>query len=622
MRQRERHDSVTPEAAPRRNARVAAPRVARTDAHTPGANGGVNARPTRRAKATGAETTDGEAHDTSVKTLVASQDSATQATTAPKKTRKPTRRQQADAIDTTPVAGSVDQTQASAANVSTTDDHADQQELAYGDALTASILAKDADGAAGAVEVGAPTTSDVGANHAMALTPGLGDGVGQPAETPIAQELRRQGISPENTVFVSLCFEGPDVYSTAGGLGTRVTEFTESLAELGYDTHLVFVGDPNLPGAEERVNGKLHLRRWCQWISAHHPNGVYDGEERKLYDYNETVPYYVYREVAEPAIAEGKIVVVIGEDWHTAEAISRTSDLLYWHNLRHRCIFMWNCNSLMSLHRINWGRLGYTSTITTVSRYMKHRLWEYGVNPLVIPNGIPPRFLRPVDAEATATLRTIMHRGDPNRLFLFKIGRFDPDKRWLMAVEAVARLKASGHPVAMIIRGGIEPHGAEVLARANELGLRVRDVEARRPTLEECETLMRDAGEADIYNLRFFVPEAFVRACYAGADATLANSGHEPFGLVGLEVMAAGGLAFTGSTGEDYVISFENAVALETEDPDEIVGYLLHLQQNPADQQKIRHAGRAAAQEFLWNEVIDNLAGKLGYLARKQEIAL
>ena len=54
---------------------------------------------------------------------------------------------------------------------------------------------------------------------------------------------------------------------------------------------------------------------------------------------------------------------------------------------------MWNCNSLMSLHRINWGRLNYASTITTVSRYMKHRLWQYNVNPLVIPNGIPARYL-------------------------------------------------------------------------------------------------------------------------------------------------------------------------------------------------------------------------------------
>lgn len=442
-----------------------------------------------------------------------------------------------------------------------------------------------------------------------------------PAPQPPASR-RTGGISPENTVFVSLCFEGPDVYSTAGGLGTRVTEFTESLAGLGYETHLIFVGDPNKPAVEDLVNGKLHLKRWSQWISRYYPNGVYDGEEHKLYDYNDSVPYHVYQEIAAPAIAAGKMVVIIGEDWHTAEAICRTSDLLHWHNLRHRCIIMWNCNSVMSLHRINWGRLNYASTITTVSRYMKHRLWEFGVNPLAIPNGIPSRYLEAVDQRQTETLSSIMCHDDPDRLFLFKIGRFDPDKRWLMAVEAAARLKYSGHPISFVIRGGIEPHGGEVLNRARHLGLNVRDIEARRPSVEECLTLMREAGDADVYNLRFFVPTDFVRACYAAADATLANSGHEPFGLVGLEVMAAQGIAFTGSTGEDYAVSFENAVALETDDPDEIVGYLLHIMRHPEERDKIRRAGKRTAAEYVWEEVIDNLVGKLGYLARKQSIVL
>ncbi len=432
-------------------------------------------------------------------------------------------------------------------------------------------------------------------------------------------------ISPENTVFVSLCFEGPDVYSTAGGLGTRVAEFTASLAEMGYDTHLIFVGDPNKPSTEDRFDGKLHIKRWSQWISKYYPNGVYDGEEQKLYDYNDSVPQHVYEQIARPAIEQGKIVVVIGEDWHMAEAISRTSDLLHWHGIRDRAILMWNCNSLMSLHRINWGRLNFTSTITTVSRYMKHRLWEYGVNPLVVPNGIPRRFLDPVNQAHVEALRESMRRGDPDRFILFKIGRFDPDKRWLMAVEAAARLKYTGHPVSMIIRGGIEPHGGEVLSRARHLGLVVKDIEARRPTTEDCVALMREAGEAgeaDIYNLRFFVPEEFVRICYAAADATLANSGHEPFGLVGLEVMAAGGIAFTGSTGEDYAVSFENAVSLETEDPDEIVGYLLHIRQHPEELDKIRAGGRRTAGEFVWDEAIDNLTGKLLYLTRKQSIVL
>ncbi|HEU5440947.1 MAG TPA: glycosyltransferase, partial [Ktedonobacterales bacterium] len=399
----------------------------------------------------------------------------------------------------------------------------------------------------------------------------------RPAPAVPPRPRRDGGITPENTVFVSLCFEGPDVYSTAGGLGTRVTELTETLAAEGYETHLIFVGDPTKPGVEVVGNGRLHLKRWGQWISAHYPNGVYEGEEQKLYDYNESVPYHVYEEIVVPAVAQNKLVVVIGEDWHTAETLCHLSDVLNWHNVRQRCILMWNCNSLMSLHRINWGRLNFCSTITTVSKYMKHRLWQYQVNPLVIPNGIPPRFLDAVDAGQAAELQRIMQRGDPERFFLFKIGRFDPDKRWLMAIEAAARLKYSGHPLSFVIRGGIEPHGAEALNRARYLGLRVHDIEAHRPTIEDCLRLMREAPDADVYNLRYFVPTDFVRLCYAAADATLANSGHEPFGLVGLEVMAAGGVAFVGSTGEDYAVSFENCVSLDTDDPDEIVGYLLHL---------------------------------------------
>ncbi len=414
-------------------------------------------------------------------------------------------------------------------------------------------------------------------------------------------------ISPHNTLFVLLCFEGPDVYSTAGGLGTRVSELSEALATQGYTTHLIFIGDPYKPSTELRVDGRLILKRWSQWISKYHLNGVYDGEEQKLYDYN---------------VAEGKTVVIMGEDWQTAEAICRTSDVLHWFGVRQKVLMLWNLNSLMSLYRINWGRLGYVSTICTVSKYMKHRMWSYGVNPLVIPNGIPERHLTPVDESAMKRLREIARRGDPHRFFLFKIGRFDPDKRWMMAVEAVAHLKYSGYPVTLFVRGGIEPHGAEVLRHAYNLGLEIRDVVAQRPNLEQCLDVVAKAGQADIYNLRFFLPEEFVRTIYAAADATLANSGHEPFGLVGLEVMAAKGIAITGSTGEDYAVSFENAIVTETDDPDEIVGYLLHLRRHSEEQERIRCAGQRTAEQFLWDQVIENLVGKLEFLARKQHIEL
>ncbi|MBV9232277.1 MAG: glycosyltransferase family 4 protein [Chloroflexi bacterium] len=429
-------------------------------------------------------------------------------------------------------------------------------------------------------------------------------------------------ITPENTMFVLLCFEGPDVYSTAGGLGTRVSELSEALATQGYTTHLIFIGDPYKPAIETRIDGRLILKRWSQWVSKYYPNGVYDGEEQKLYDYNESIPYHIYSEIVSPAVAAGKTVVIMGEDWHTAEVMCRTSDVLNWFGVRQKTVMLWNLNSLMSLHRVNWGRLNFVTTLCTVSKYMKHKMWNLGVNPLVIPNGIPTRHLTPVDNEAVQRLRTVAKRGDPQRLFLFKIGRFDPDKRWIMAIEAVARLKNSGYPVTLFVRGGIEPHGAEVFGRAYHLGLTIHDITAQRPNLAQCIDAIEQAPAADIYNLRFFLPEEFVRTTYAAADATLANSGHEPFGLVALEVMAAQGIAVTGSTGEDYAISFENAIVTETEDPDEIVGYLLHLRRHPEEQERIRQSGHFTARQFLWDQVINNLAGKLEFLARKQNIVL
>lgn len=86
-----------------------------------------------------------------------------------------------------------------------------------------------------------------------------------PANSGVEMRLpaARPSVSPENTVFVSLCFEGPDHYATAGGLGTRVAALTETLATQGYETHLIYVGDPGLPPVERRVDGQLHLKRWC-----------------------------------------------------------------------------------------------------------------------------------------------------------------------------------------------------------------------------------------------------------------------------------------------------------------------------------------------------------------------
>ncbi len=423
-------------------------------------------------------------------------------------------------------------------------------------------------------------------------------------------------ISPEGTEVVILCFEGPDRYSRAGGLGVRVTHLARTLAaDFGFTTHLIFVGDPGLAGYEEDLDGRLRLYRWCQWISRYYPAGVYEGEMEKLYDFNETVPYHVTERIARPAVAAGRNLLVLSEEWHTAHALCELSDQLYGSGLRSHGLLVWNANNTMGFDRINWGRLGYIATITTVSRYMKHVMWGRGVNPLVIPNGIPEPDTRPVSARNAAVLRRAVEAAG-GQVLLVKVGRFDPDKRWLMAIDAVAALKARGMAPRLVMRGGIEAHEQEVLGRAHGAGLRVMPVHSPPSTSPaELAQIIARHPEVDVFNLKFFVSEGLLRTLYRAADCVLANSGVEPFGLVGLEVMGAGGIPFTGATGEDYAIPFVNAIVLETDDPREIAYYVQLISRSPELAEQLREEAVRTAARFAWPRVVRQLLERLEYVA-------
>jgi glycosyltransferase involved in cell wall biosynthesis len=245
---------------------------------------------------------------------------------------------------------------------------------------------------------------------------------------------------------------------------------------------------------------------------------------------------------------------------------------------------------------------------------MKHEMWGWGCNPIVVPNGIPARRLEdtPLADELYEMAQARLH----DRLTLGKMARFDPDKRWLMAVDAVAGLKRVGLPVLFLAKGGMEAHGADVLSRAREQRLRVREVvtESRDPRAQ-LGALLDAAEGADMLNLSFYVGEDLSRALFRVADAMLQNSGREPFGLVGLEVMAAGGLVFTGATGEEYARPWDNAVVLDTEDPHEIEATLIDLLGRPEETERMRLRARETARQYTWDHVLDLLFRRLQFLA-------
>ncbi|MBI2165350.1 MAG: glycosyltransferase [Chloroflexi bacterium] len=406
-----------------------------------------------------------------------------------------------------------------------------------------------------------------------------------------------------STTFVILSFEGPDPYSHAGGLGTRVTGLSETLATLGFETHLCFIGDPNKPGLEFTHEGKLALHRWCQWISSHHPLGVYDGEEAKLYDWNRSLPSWLEAEIIAPKTAAGGSVVIMAEEWQTANSVQALNRILASTEGRDSVLLLWNANNTFSFHRIDWDALEKAATITTVSRYMRQVMREVDIDARVVPNGIPESWLKPVDRKNSLDLRRLFH----DRLVLIKMARWDPDKRWEMAVDAVAELKRLEFKPLFLARGGQErqAYGDQILERAEGRGLRLSYTPGvGASSIDSMAEALQSALDADMVVLQDYVNDEQRKLLFRVANAVLANSGIEPFGLVGLETMASGGVAFIGATGEDYATPGYDAISLQTDDPHEIVRYAAHLHDFRDAPRRLRRAARRSAERYTWPAVI------------------
>ena len=402
---------------------------------------------------------------------------------------------------------------------------------------------------------------------------------------------------------VLVAFEGPDRYAFVGGLATRMNDLAEALIGRGHRVRHLFVGDPSLAAVEERANGMLKLERWGQWISRHHPKDAYDGEDGKWRDFSRTVPPHLLEEVVVPAARQGKRAVLLFEDWQTANAAINTTLLAQRAGLRNAITPLWNANNTYGFGSIDFRLLERAATITTVSRFMAAELAKSGVEPEILPNGIAERFAAPVPQADVRAMRAAL-AGRPS---LVKVARFDADKRWLWAIDAVAHLRDLGTHPRFMMRGSRSDYSDVVGARIRERGLTVERVAlGADATPKDLAAALGGVG-ADIAFLDFFVGERALRSLYAAADGVLANSEREPFGLVGLEVMGAGGLAFVGRTGEDYAVPYGNAVVVQTDDPRELMTHLATLGARPELAERIRAEGRRTAERYIWPRILDGV---------------
>ncbi|MBM3941014.1 MAG: glycosyltransferase family 4 protein [SAR202 cluster bacterium] len=378
-----------------------------------------------------------------------------------------------------------------------------------------------------------------------------------------------------------------------------MNELASELAGLGYHTHLFFVGDPMKPGHEDRKDGRLHLHRWCQWISRYHPNGVYDGEDAKRADWDRSLAPWAAAEVIGPLVRDGKHVVVLAEEWHTAVSAIELSKLVRANGWQSSVQVFWNANNTFGLDRIPLAELQRQTTVTTVSRWMRLVLAQLGLTARVIPNGISGSWLAPIDDGLRAALAAAL----AGRTAIAKVARFDPDKNWLPAIDAVAEMKRAGMRPLLIARGGMEGYAHAVMQRAERAGLRVRRAAWVGDGARSMIAGLASALDADVAIADVHLNQQQRQLLFNGVTAVLANSSKEPFGLVGLETMAAGGVAMVGATGEDYATHGYDSISIQSNDPSEIVTNVRRLVDSPGWARWLRDNAHHMARRYTWNSV-------------------
>jgi glycosyltransferase involved in cell wall biosynthesis len=182
-----------------------------------------------------------------------------------------------------------------------------------------------------------------------------------------------------------------------------------------------------------------------------------------------------------------------------------------------------------------------------------------------------------------------------------------------MALDVVDGLRHSGRSAVLVARGwsgddAAASHYGDLRRHASHLGLEwavcheggTADHEVVKPVWGP------DQATPSIVELAFPTPERQLRSLYHGADVVIANSGFEPFGLVGLEAMASAGLVFTGCSGEDYM-SVRNGFSLDTDLADEVLQCLDWLRRDQRREPAMRASAFETASHYCWEQVLDRL---------------
>jgi glycogen(starch) synthase len=315
-----------------------------------------------------------------------------------------------------------------------------------------------------------------------------------------------------------LTWEYPPVIE--GGLARHVRKLAEELVAQGAVVEVLTRGREQSPPCEEQRGVTVHrvreprfprdLDRFLAWVEQMNEDMLAAG-----------------RGLAE----EHSYDLVHGHDWLVAHASAALSDLLEIpyvttiHATEYGRHQGWVDKPPQSnIHAIERWMAHRSDSVITCSHYMRGHVADiYDIDErrvTVIPNGIDPADLRPVDDLNALRLRFAL----PEQKLVLLVGRLVYEKGFQLALDALPDVISKVGDVRFLVAGS-GTHEGELKAQADRLGLSEHGV------------FLGWIGDDALHSL------------YRIADLCVVPSLYEPFGFVALEAMASGCPCIVADTG-------------------------------------------------------------------------
>ena len=395
--------------------------------------------------------------------------------------------------------------------------------------------------------------------------------------------MRRSDRVPVRHMPVLLIsWEYPPVIE--GGLGRHVRKLSEHLVADGVEVHVLTRGGGRLPAEDERHGVIVHRVREPQF-----PKDV-NAFVRWVGSMNADM-----RELAFELADQHEFDLVHSHDWlvaGAAEAVARRIGCP-WLVTVHATEFGrhqgWVQNHPQShIHAAERAMVRRADRVITCSRYMRgHVARVFGVQPpriTVIPNGVDPRDLEPVDPDLVA-LRA--RYADPDQLLVLLVGRLVYEKGFHLALDALAPVIRRHGKVRFVV-AGTGTAEAELKRQARKLGLSKHG------------SFLGWVGDDRLHSL------------YRVADLCIVPSIYEPFGLVALEAMASGCLCIVADTGGlREVVPGDGTAGLRfpSRDAEALRELLERVLTDDAHRTRLVDAAREHVLRFDWAEVARRTLG-------------